>query len=299
MSQFLLLTTLLLGLALLVRRFKPYVALADNLNWWIINVSLPATVLELVPTLHLSRDLWFLVASQWLLAAVTALLVRWLGLRWGWTRERIGAVTLLTAFNNTAFLGFPMLEALRGSAAVTLGVIADQLGCFIGLAVGGAILIAVYSGDQPNPRLIARRVLLFPPFLALLAGLIVGAAGGWPAPVPPVLHRLGQTLAPLALFSVGLRLSVHIKRDQRAATAFALCWKLALMPLAAWSMGRALQVQGLTLTVGVLETAMAPMFTAAILARQHNFDPQLTDTVLSLGMLFSFLSVPAWSLLLP
>jgi predicted permease len=141
LTQFLLLAAVLLGLALLVRRAVPFAALADNLNWWIINVALPATVLELVPALHLSRGLWFLVASQWLLAALTALLVRAVGLRRGWTRGRIGAVTLLAAFNNTAFLGFPMLEALRGSPAVTLAVIADQLGCFVGLAVGGAIVV--------------------------------------------------------------------------------------------------------------------------------------------------------------
>ena len=299
MSQFLLLTLLLLGLALAVRRAIPYAAVADGLNWWVINVALPATVLELVPSLHFSGDLWFLIATQWLLAALTMLLVAALGARWGWTRGRIGAIALLTAFNNTAFLGYPMIEALRGRTAPALAVIADQLGCFIALAVGGAILIGVYTGDRPNPRVVALRTLLFPPFLALLAGLLVGAAGGWPAAVPPVLHRLGQTLAPLALFSVGLRLSVHVRRGQRAATAFALGWKLVLMPLLAWLMGRVLGVQGLTLTVGVLETAAAPMFTAVILARQHNLDPDLADTLLSLAMLLSFITVPAWSLLLP
>jgi len=299
MSQFLLLTLLLLGLALAVRRAIPYAAVADGLNWWVINVALPATVLELVPSLHFSGDLWFLIATQWLLAALTMLLVAALGARWGWTRGRIGAIALLTAFNNTAFLGYPMIEALRGRTALALAVIADQLGCFIALAVGGAILIGVYTGDRPNPRVVALRTLLFPPFLALLAGLLVGAAGGWPAAVPPVLHRLGQTLAPLALFSVGLRLSVHVRRGQRAATAFALGWKLVLMPLLAWLMGRVLGVQGLTLTVGVLETAAAPMFTAVILARQHNLDPDLADTLLSLAMLLSFITVPAWSLLLP
>jgi predicted permease len=114
-----------------------------------------------------------------------------------------------------------------------------------------------------------------------------------------VLHRLGQTLAPLALFSVGLRLRVHLQRDQRAAALLTLGWKLGLMPLLAWAAGLALSIQGTTFSVGVLETAMAPMFTAAILARQHDFDPTLVDSVLSLGMVLSFLTVPAWSLCLP
>jgi len=299
LSQFLLLAAVLLGLGLLVRRARPAGALADHLNWWIVNLAFPATVLELVPGLHFSGQLWFLVIPQWGLAAGTALLFHALGTRLGWTRTRIGTFTLLTAFSNTGMLGYPLLEALRGREGIALAVLADQLGCFIGLAVGGAMLVAVYSGNQPDARLIARRIVTFPAFIALLVALAVSAAGGWPAPVPPLLHRLSQTLAPLALFSMGLRLSVHLRRGQRAAAAFALAWKLALMPLLAWLLGHAARVQGLPLTVGVLETAMAPTFTAAILARQHELDHELTDTLMSLGMLLSFLTVPAWSLLLP
>lgn len=302
MASFLLLAALLLTVAAWVRRsaaVNAVNALANGLNGWVITVALPATILEWVPSLRPQADFWFLVTSQWLLAIVSALLFRWLGNRLGWTRSRIGAVTLLAGFSNTAFLGYPLLEALRGGGAVALGVVADELGCFMALAVGGAMVIAIYSGEQPSARTIIRRVVQFPPFLAVAAGLIMGALGGWPAIVPPVLHRLAQTLAPLALFSVGLRLQLRTPRDQRWAAGIALGWKLGLMPLLVWVTGRSLGVHGLTLTVGVLETAMAPMFTAAILARQNNFDPPLTDTVLSLGMLLSFLTVPAWSLLLP
>ena len=203
MASFLLLAALLLAVAAWVRRSAPVNAinaLANDLNGWVITVALPATILEWVPSLRLQADFWFLVASQWLMAMVSALLFRWLGNRLGWTRSRIGAVTLLAGFSNTAFLGYPLLEALRGSGAVALGVVADELGCFMALAVGGAMVIAIYSGEQPSMRTIIRRVVQFPPFLAVAAALIIGALGGWPAIVPPVLHRLAQTLAPLALF---------------------------------------------------------------------------------------------------
>ena len=102
------------------------------------------------------------------------------------------------AVSNTAFLGLPLLDALRGHAAVTLGIVADQLGCFMALAIGGALIVATYAGEPLRAGSVARKILLFPPFLAVVVALSVGALGGLPEPVPPVLHRLAQTLARLA-----------------------------------------------------------------------------------------------------
>jgi predicted permease len=298
LSHFLILTVLLLGSAAVARRFGPPAALADSLNWWVINVALPATVLELIPTVALRAEYWYLVASQWLAFTVAVFLVRALGKGLHWTPGRIGAVTLLVALNNTSFVGFPLLEALRGRDAVTLGVFSDQLGGFLALAIGGAIVVGLYSDDAARPATVVRKVLTFPPFIAVLVGFAVGALGGWPEPIAQALHRVAQTLAPLALFAVGLRLRLIVPRGLRSATALALGAKLALIPLMVWMVGRAVGASGLTLTVSVLETAMAPMFTAAIIARQHRFDPALTDAILSLGLLLSFLTVPAWNLLL-
>jgi malate permease and related proteins len=299
MTQFLLFTAILLGLAAIVRRTSIADSLANSLNWWVLNVALPAMALELLPALHPHRSLWFVVVSQWSLFVLAALLCRWLGARLGWTRARMGAVTLLAALSNTAFIGLPMLDALRGSAAVSLGLLADQLGCFIALMVGGSIVTAVYSGDRTSAGEIARKVLLCPAFIAAIAGLAVGAMGGWPEAIPPVLHRVSQTLTPLALFSVGLRFRLHARPDERPAIAMTLAWKLALMPLVVLLAGRALDVQGLTLTVGVLQSGMPSMFAAAILIRQHGLEAEMADTTLSVGMLLSFVTAPAWSLLLP
>jgi predicted permease len=298
MAQFLLFVAVVLGVAAIVRRAAMAETLADSLNWWVLNVALPAMALELLPGLHADRSLWFLVVA-WTLFVLTALLCRWLGARLGWTRQRIGAVTLLAALSNTAFVGLPMLDALRGPAAVSLGLLADQLGCFIALAVGGSIVTAIYSGDRTSAREIARRVLLYPAFVASLVGLAVGALGGWPEAIPPMLHRLSQTLTPLALFSVGLRFRLHARADERPAIAMALAWKLGAMPLVVLLAGRALDVQGLTLTVGVLQAAMPSMFAAAILIRQHGLESEMADTTLSVGMLLSFATASAWSLLLP
>ena len=50
-------------------------------------------------------------------------------------------------------------------------------------------------------------------------------------------------------------------------------------------------------SITVLQAAMAPMITAAILAQQHDLEPELSGVTLGLGILLSFLTVPLISAL--
>jgi predicted permease len=291
-SAFLLLVVcMLLGVGA-ARYAQPPIGLAQALNWWVINLALPALILELIPTLHFDPQLWLLIVSQWLVFAGAFLLFRMLGRRWNWSNGRIGALTLVCGLGNTSFMGYPMVAALRGQDGLALAVVADQLGCFIVLALGGVIVAVVYGGAKAHPREIARRVLLFPAFIALLAGVIVGYAGGWPVMASDILHHIGQTLTPLALFSVGLRLRLHLTRDQIGPAALGLAWKLLLAPLLVLALGYATGASGLLLIVAVLQAGMAPMISAAILADQHHLEPPLANTVLGLGILLSLVTIP-------
>ncbi|WP_211243055.1 AEC family transporter [Sinimarinibacterium sp. CAU 1509] len=296
-ALFLLLVCLALGV-LIARFAHPPLGLAQGLNWWVINIALPALVLELIPRLHFEWQFWFLVVTQYMVMIGALLIFDPLGRRLGWSRARIGAVILVCGLGNTSFMGYPLLEALRGREGLALGVIADQVGCFIALAVGGVLVSSIYSGATPHPKDIARRVLLFPAFLALVTGVIVGMLGGWPSQIDEILQRLGATLTPLALFSVGLRFKLHLGGGQMQPLLLGLSWKLLVAPLLALLLGWATGVGGLTLTIGVMQTAMAPMISAAILADQHNLDPPLANTILGAGILLSVVTVPLWSLML-
>jgi len=299
MSSFLVFAGLLLLVAMLLQRLPQSPTIADNLNWWVLNIALPAMVLELIPKLRLDPHLWYLVFSQWLGFVLSIALFVPLGRALHWSRERVASVLLLASLSNTAFVGLPLVGALRGEEAMPLAMFADQLGCFIALSVGGAVLVAVYKGGKASPRQVAGGMLRFPPFVALLVALAVHAFGGWPALVSDSLHRISVTLAPVAMFSVGLRMKLRPVPGQRSALALAIGWKLLLMPLVTWTLGLAFGIQGLPLTVSVLETAMAPMFSTVMIARANDFDPDFADTALSVGLLLSFVTVPAWSLLLP
>jgi len=292
MSAYLLLIVCLLLGVLVARAMRPPPPLATGLNWWVINIALPALVLHLIPQLHFTLDMWFLIASMWLVFAASWALFAMIGKLLHWSRGRIGALTLVCGLGNTAFIGYPMIEALRGQPGLALAAVADQPGCFVMLAVGGAIVTAVYSGGRIHAGEIAKRVLLFPSFLALLVGILVGTLGGWPGFVDSILTRIGDSLVPLALFSVGLQVRLQLAPGHLGAAAFGLIYKLALAPLFIYALGVALGIGELTLAISVLQAAMAPMISATILAEQHNLEPRLANLVLVVGIVLSFVTVP-------
>ena len=298
MSALLLLFVCLVLGGCVVRFAKPPPGIVPGINWWVINVALPALVLELIPKLTFDAQLWFPVAAMWLTFFGAWLLFGLLGPRLGWSRQRTGALILVCGLGNTAFMGYPLLQALHGQPGLTLAVVADQLGAFPLLASAGVVVACLYAGRTPKPAAIVRRMLTFPAFVALIVGIAVAALGGWPDWLDGVLSPIGATLTPLALFSVGLQFKFQLGDRQLGAVGWGLGWKLLLAPLLCWGMGVAAGIGGLVLTIGVLQAAMAPMISAAILADQYDLEPALANTVLGAGIVLSLLTIPLGNLLL-
>ena len=278
---------------------KPPQGLSQNLNWWALNIALPALVLELIPGVSIDAHLWFLPVAIYVVFlggwAFAALLGSW----FGWTRARTGAMALSAGLGNTALVGFPLIEALRGKEGLALAAITDQLGCLIALALGGITIAALYSGGKPEPRVIIRRVVFFPAFIALIVGLVAGAFGGWPLVIDHFVARIGATLTPVALFAIGLQFTLRIDRSRLGAAALALSWKLALAPAVIYLLGRTTGVGGLPLTIGVLESAMAPMVTVSILSIQYKLDYEVANMALGAGLVISLFTVPWLNHFLP
>jgi predicted permease len=288
-----------LALGILCRRFATLPdGIVPGINWWVLNIALPALVLALVPQVTVDTRLWFPVAGMYVTFFGAWGLFVLLGRLFHWTPAHVGCLTLVGGLGNTSFMGYPMIEALHGHPGLSIAVIADQLGCFPLLAAGGIVVGSIYSGSGASAGAIVRRVLTFPAFIALVVGVIVGLLGGWPDVVTRLLLQVGQTLTPLALFSVGLQFRLHLQREQLGALGACLGWKLLLAPVIVLGIGTAAGISGLTLTVGVLQAAMAPMISAAILADQHGLEPRLANTVLGAGILLSLITIPLGNFLL-
>jgi predicted permease len=265
------------------------------LNAWVLRLALPAVVLVQIPALEFDPQLIIPALAPWLVFLGAVVLFPLLGRRQGWDRKTVGCLILTAGLGNTSFVGLPLVEALAGRAGMGPAVIADQLGSFVALATGGVYVAASYSGGRARLGDVLGRMLRFPPFGAVvLAFAIALLIGPLPKLLADVLHRLGDTMTPLALFSVGLQFRLGDIRHHVPTIAAGLAWKLLAAPLIVWSAILLIGARGLAPQVAVLQCAMAPMITAGIMAQEHGLSPRLSNTIVSVGIVVSFFSVPLW-----
>jgi predicted permease len=296
MSNFLVLVVCLLaGVAL--RRMD---RLPENahvaLNGVIVNVSLPALSLRYLHSFAFDVAAFSAVLMPWLLFALGAVVFYALGRLLRLARPTVGALTLVGGLGNTSFVGLPMIETLHGSAGLPLGLLIDQLGSYLALSTAGLIFASAYAG-QPNRTVkeIALRVITFPPFIALILALVLIPVR-FPDAMNATLARVGDTVAPLALLSVGLQLRLGAIREHARPLCLGLGYKLLVCPGLALVVLWAIQAKsGTPGHVTLIESAMPPMIGAGIVAAQAKLDPGLVSLMVGIGIPLAFSTVPAWS----
>lgn len=264
------------------------------LNAFIIHISLPALALLYLHDLRLSADIVLMAAMAWICFSVAIVFFHWIG-RWlKLPRATVGALVLTGGLGNTSFFGLPMIEAYYGHEGIVSGIIVDQLGSFLVLSIMGITVAGMYSSGRPGAAVIARRIATFPPFIALLVALLLIPLEYAPW-LTTLLQRLGDTLAPLALVSVGLQLRLgHLAGNMRNL-ALGLGFKLLLAPLLMYLLYvQVFGVHGPAIQVTLFEAAMPPMITAAIIASEHDLDPELSALMVAVGLLLSFATLGAW-----
>lgn len=268
------------------------------LNGFVIHISLPAAAILHIHSLKLDASVIFIALMAWVLFGLGWLFFHLAGKALSLPQRTIGALVLVGGLGNTSFVGLPMIEAYYGRELLGVGILADQLGTFMTLSTLGILAAALYSSGNASPRQMARKVLLFPPFQALVLALLLR-----PVPFPEwtvtVLKKLADTITPLALASVGFQLRFTTLRGMRTRLALGLGYKMLLGPLliAAIYLGL-LGLRGTVIQVTIFEAAMAPMITAGIIAMDHDLDPPLVTMMLGIGIPLSFATLPVWSLLL-
>lgn len=297
MSGFLLLGLCpLLGMLAARRAWMPAGAPAV-INVWLLRIALPALILEQIPRLQVDARLLLPALGPLVLMASTIALMAVLARRLHWDRGTQGAMTLCWGLGNTSFVGFPLLTAVIGVEALGPAVVADQATFFV-LTLIGLPVAAYFAGQQARPVDLLRRVIVFAPFLALFPAAAARLFGGWPEAVEAVLRRLGDTLTPLALFSVGLQFRPGAARRYAGLIAIGAGWKMLAVPALMWAGARAMELQGLPITVGLLQIAMAPMITAGILCEEYRLAPEAANAMISVGIALSFVTVPIWKALI-
>lgn len=289
----LILTMLGLGMAFSRLRALPDNT-ADVLNRIVLYVCLPAAVLIYVPRLRLDASLVGLMATPWLLMLATWVLVSLATRVFGFARDVHAVLLICVALANSSFIGYPMVRALLGDAALPYAVVYDQFGTFVLLSTFGLYVIARYSGDRPpTAAQVLLRIARFPPLWALVFALVLMPAQP-PAWIGTGLKQLADAMLPLVMLAVGFSIQLRLSRAELAPLGIGLLLKLVVMPALALPIAWAFGLQGAMLQVNVLESAMPTMITAAALAIAHRLAPRLAAAMVGYGIVLSLATLPAW-----
>ena len=264
------------------------------LNGFIIHVSLPALAILHIHRLPLDPSLGYTAGMAWLLFGAGVLFFRTVGRLAGLSRETTGALMLVGGLGNTSFVGLPMIEAYYGREFLGIGLIADMGGSFLVLSTLGIVTSVIFSAGELSLRQMLRKILLFPPFQALVLAILLRPLP-FPAELTALLQKLGDTLTPLALASVGFQLRLGALRGELKPLGLGLLFKLVLGPALLFLLyvvvcGRS----GPVMRVTLFEAAMAPMISAGIVAVDHRLNPPLVTLMIGLGIPLSFLTLPVW-----
>jgi len=266
------------------------------LNQFVIYISLPGLALYYIPKIELGTSLLYPLGIAWLGFILSWILFAALGRYLGWSRRLTGCLILTAGLGNTSFVGFPVIQALYGTEGLKTAIMADQPGTFVVLSTLGILVAALYSKGVAGPSQIAKKILFFPPFVAFTIGMFLNFGQlDFPLVLQSAFSKLAVTITPVALIAVGLQLQVDRRSRHWNFMIMGLTYKLMLMPAFFYILYRIIMGEdNLAIDVSIMEAAMAPMITGAILASSNGLKPRLAGMMVGVGIPLSFATLAFW-----
>lgn len=286
-----------LFLGLLLQRVKWFPThIYKFLNKVVIYFCLPAITLYHIPKIKWNNELLFPIGAGWLTFIFAFVFFHFLGRRLGWSNKLIGCLILTAGLSNSSFLGYPIIEALYGKKGLETAVLVDQPGTFVVVSTLGVFVAAFYSKGNPNTFSIIKKIILFPPFIMFVLACLMNVYDyDLDLDIQSVLLKIGSLVTPLALLSVGLQLNFDKKSQHWRFLRLGLFFKLILVPFVILVLYVFIFKQhSEPIKITIMETAMAPMITGAILASTYGLKPKLSSMMIGFGIPISFATLAIW-----
>ncbi|MGB3434146.1 AEC family transporter [Achromobacter sp.] len=196
------------------------------------------------------------------------------------------------AYRFNTYLGLALSASLGGTQGQTV------MALIVGFAVPMANMAAVYGLARHSGGNLLRELARNPLVISTLAGLACNLAGlHLPGPLDTALARLGAAAIALGIICVGASLSWEGGKGHGALIAWMLAVKLAALPAVALLVAHLLALPPLESQMLLLFAALPSASAAYVLAMRMGGDGRMVAVLISLGTLFSALTIPLWLML--
>lgn len=262
-----------------------------------INIVIPCNIfksclIELQPGIFKTCGL--LLLSAVILQGLCLLLNRFLFNRYPEQQKKV--LQYCTIVPMSGFLGNPIAEGLYSSLGVLYTSIFLIPMRIIMWSVGTTYFVAGAAVDRKK---VLKNVLTHPCLVAVYLGLLCMATQvQLPRVLTETARYIGSCNSALTMFIAGtiladVKLSTIANRD----TLLFSVLRLVLLPAAAYGLGLALGLDGVSHGVSVLMTGMPAGATAAIFAARYGSDAPFATKCVVMTTLLSMLTLPLWSAL--
>lgn len=264
-------------------------------NNWVIYIGLPAIAFLYIPKIDWSLSYLFTGLLPFLVFGLSYLFFKALQYWMGFSPRTLTTLIIVSGLSNTSFVGYPLIISFFGSEQLKVGVVSDQATFFV-LSSFGVLLAtnarALKLSTNQKWRLIIRRIVTFPPFIAtILALCFQGLLRQYDCDA--FFSSLAATVSPLALFSIGLQLHFQRMQKEMRAISMSLLFKLLLAPTAALLVAVLMGWKGVFFQVSVFEMAMPSLVASSIVIQNFGLNAKLANTIIGLsiilGLMLSFL----------
>lgn len=276
---------------LMQRRLVLPEAFYDSANALLIRVTLPAMILASMDktfsyNVLQNSIILFLVACGAFAAVVLALEI--------WRRcshlpgEKLGVYQYLILVGNTAFMGYPVIQAIYGDEGVFYASICNLVHNLITFSYAVGLLERGVTGVRQRRSCSAC-------LLASIVGVVLFLS---PFQLPESVHQaldwMGSITIPLCLLCTGARMSMDsVQRAMRSAAVWAVSLtRLVAFPLLLTPVLCILHCSGVTLVVPVVLFATPTALTAGAFAQQYGCDAEFAANTVVLSNLVSLLTLP-------
>lgn len=286
---------LLLGVILqYVKRFPN--SIYKVLNKIVIYLCLPALALYFIPKIKLDIHLLYPIGVSWIGFVMAIMVFGLLGKKLKWSKKLTGCLILTAGFGNTSFLGFPIIQALYGEEGLKMAIVVDQPGTFVVLSTLGILVAMLYSSGSANGMEIVKKIVLFPPFISFLLACFMNVFHyDFHEYIQFSLQKIGTLMTPLAMLSVGLQLHFDKKSKHWKFLRLGLAYRLLFAPALIYFLYVVVMGQhSKMIQVSVMESAMAPMISSAIIASSYGLKPRLCNMMIGFGIPISFITLIFW-----
>ncbi|MCL1112425.1 AEC family transporter [Shewanella basaltis] len=278
------------------------------LNQFVYYVAFPAILLIVLAETRI-EDIaqWGFIAGYSLAMVITYSLVVVLSLWQAPKKQAVAAMRALNAtFGNTAFIGIPLMSIIfpDNKMALVAAAIASLLSVIMFAFALVSIELASRSQSTSEPAVLIMATALGknPIVVGSAIGITLSACQiSLPSSISLMLHQLGNTSSPCALFAIGMVL-VKALRQQTGSKLFTAgliaelnainFLKLVIQPVIAFGLLSLFGVEQQWLVMGVLLASLPTAASVYLLAERYQTHTTVSAQAILYGTLMTFISLP-------